>query len=62
VLILTCRIGETLKTGDTIDVTVDGIKGSQIRVGIAAPRNVPAHREEIHEMVNADAAVATGHC
>lgn len=61
-LVLTRRLGETLKIGDTIEVTVLGIKGNQVRIGMAAPRDVPVHREEIYEKVRAESAVAGGHC
>ncbi len=44
-LILTRRIGETVKIGDEIEVTVLGVKGNQVRLGITAPKNVPVHRE-----------------
>lgn len=57
-LILTRRVGETLKIGDDVDVTVLGVKGNQIRLGIKAPKNVAVHREEIFERIqreNADA-------
>jgi carbon storage regulator len=47
-LILTRRIGETLKIGDEIDVTILGVKGSQVRIGVNAPNKVAVHREEIY--------------
>lgn len=47
-LILTRRLGETLKIGDNVDVTILGVKGNQVRVGIEAPNNVTVHREEIY--------------
>lgn len=46
-LILTRRIGEILKIGDNIDITVLGIKGNQARLGIKAPKEVSVHREEV---------------
>ena len=46
-LILTSRVGETLKIGDDIEVTVLGLRGGQVRMGINAPRDVAVHREEI---------------
>ena len=45
-LILTRRVGETLKIGDDIEVTVLGLRGGQVRMGINAPRDVAVHREE----------------
>ena len=50
-LILTRRVGETLMIGDDISVTVLGVKGGQVRVGVNAPRNVVVHREEIYERI-----------
>jgi carbon storage regulator len=49
VLILTRRIGESVKINEDITVTVLGIKGNQIRIGVDAPRHVSVHREEIYQ-------------
>ncbi|MBF0446702.1 MAG: carbon storage regulator CsrA [Magnetococcales bacterium] len=50
-LILTRRIGESLNIGDEIKITLLGIKGNQVRIGIDAPKNVQVHREEIYDKI-----------
>ncbi len=55
-LILTRRVGETLMIGDEVTVTVLGVKGNQVRIGVNAPRDVAVHREEIYERIKREQA------
>lgn len=52
-LILTRRVGETIKIGETIEVTVLGVKGNQIRLGVEAPAEVAVHRQEVYDRIQA---------
>ncbi|MFP4155180.1 MAG: carbon storage regulator CsrA [Halothiobacillaceae bacterium] len=54
-LILTRRIGEVLRIGDDVAITVLGIKGNQVRIGIDAPKDVAVHREEIYQRIKNEA-------
>jgi carbon storage regulator len=50
-LILTRRVGETVMIGNDVTVTVLGVKGNQVRIGVNAPKDVAVHREEIYERI-----------
>lgn len=62
-LILTRRVGETLMIGESVSVTVLGVKGNQVRIGITAPKDVAVHREEIYQRIHGEegAAAAESH-
>lgn len=57
-LILTRRVGETLMVGDDVTVTVLGVKGNQVRIGVNAPKDVSVHREEIYQRIQKEKAEA----
>ncbi len=59
-LILTRRIGESVVIGDDIKLTVLGVKGSQVRLGIDAPKTVSVHREEIYERIQKEDTPSDG--
>lgn len=51
-LILTRRVGETIRIGDDIEVVVLGIQGNQVRIGVKAPRSLDVHRQEVYERIH----------
>jgi carbon storage regulator len=55
-LILTRRISETLMVGDEVEVTVLGVSGQQVRLGIKAPKEIAVHREEVYQRIQAEKA------
>ena len=59
-LILTRQIGENLRIGDDVVVTVLGVKGNQVRLGVEAPKSIPVHREDIFERIKRERALRHG--
>lgn len=59
-LILTRRAGETLMIGDDVSITVLGVKGNQVRIGVNAPKNISVHREEIYQRIQREKSQQTG--
>jgi len=60
-LILTRRVGERLVIGGNVTVTVLGLKGNQVRIGVEAPIEVPVHREEIYQRILKERVTVTTH-
>ena len=60
-LILTRRAGETLMIGDDVSITVLGVKGNQVRIGVNAPKNISVHREEIYQRIQREKVINQHH-
>ena len=58
-LVLSRRMGETLVIGDNIRLTVLGVSGGQVRLGIEAPRDISVHREEIYQKIQLEQSEST---
>ena len=58
-LILTRKVGEALMVGDDVNITVLGVKGNQVRIGVSAPKEVAVHREEIYQRIQKEKNQAT---
>lgn len=50
-LILTRKVGEALMVGDDVNITILGVKGNQVRIGVSAPKEIAVHREEIYQRI-----------
>jgi len=59
-LILTRRVGETVVIGNDVDITVLGVKGNQVRLGVKAPREISVHREEIYKRIKGEVGKKNG--
>ena len=59
-LILTRRMNETLMVGDDVSVTVLGINGNQVRIGVKAPRDIPVHRKEVYDKIKKQESSGSG--
>ncbi len=60
VLILTRKIGESIRIGDEVETTTLGVKGNQVRIGIAAPKTVSVHRSEIYDRIQKEKSDGSG--